>query len=221
MRINKFLASAGHGARRKCEALVTSGKVTVNGAVTWNLGIQIEDGDEVRVNGQIATAGDNFIYIMLNKPRGYITSASDERGRKTVFDLVPSDTRLFSVGRLDYDTEGLLLLTNDGEFTKKLTHPSSKVEKTYIVTTDKPVTSAHLKILESGIEIDGELTHPAKARKLVGNNTELKITQGRNRQVRRMFSALGYNVTGLRRTAVGTFKLGDLATGKWRHVETI
>ncbi|MCL2586648.1 MAG: rRNA pseudouridine synthase [Firmicutes bacterium] len=220
MRINKYLAAAGLGARRKCEDLVTAGRVTINDVVVRELGTQVQPTDKVAVDGKEVQVDGSFVYIMLNKPRGYITSARDERGRKTVFDLVPSDVRLFAVGRLDYETEGLLLLTNDGEFTRKITHPRSGVEKTYIVITDKPVTKSHLKILEAGVEIDGELTHPAKVQNDGAPNIfRLVITQGRNRQVRRMFAALGYEVMNLKRTAVGEFQLGDLATGKWKFIE--
>ena len=221
MRINKYLASAGLGARRKCEDLVTSGRVTINGKKTLDLGTQIGDGDIVMVDGKRITRDDNFVYIMLNKPKGYITSASDQRGRKTVFDLVKTDKQIHAVGRLDYETEGLLLLTNDGEWTQKLIHPRSRVEKTYVVTINKPITTAHLNQLETGIVIDGELTHPAKSRLLPNGDVELKITQGRNRQVRRMFAALGYEVINLKRTAIGKLELGNLQLGTWKFLDEI
>jgi len=220
MRINKYLASAGLGARRKCEELVTSGRVTINGKKILDLGTQIGDGDIVTVDGKRITRDDNFVYIMLNKPKGYITSAADQRGRKTVFDLVKTDKLIHAVGRLDYETEGLLLLTNDGEWTQKLIHPRSGVEKTYAVTIDKPITNTHFTKLETGIVIDGELTHPARAQaNLSGCSVTLQITQGRNRQVRRMFAALGYEVVNLKRTAIGKLELGNLQLGTWKFLD--
>ena len=224
MRINKFLASAGLGARRKCEELVLAGRVRINGQVVRDLGTRVAETDTISVdNKPVSVDTKNFVYIMLNKPAGYITSAADERGRKTVFDLVPSDLRLHTVGRLDYETEGLLLLTNDGDFTRRVTNPRSGVSKTYIATLDKPITSEHLKQLEKGIDLDGEKTHPATAqrqRDVASNIVRLVITQGRNRQVRRMFAALGYQVTHLRRTSIGNLALGELKIGAHKRLHS-
>lgn len=227
MRINRYLATCGVAARRKCEEIIQAGKVTVNGKVIKDLSTQIAEGDMVVVGGKPVKPAEEFVYIMLNKPVGFLTTASDERGRKTVFNLVklgkerstnPGGTppRIFPVGRLDYETEGLLLLTNDGEFARKLTHPGSGVEKVYIATLDREVDGATIKKLERGVMLEGELTHPARARKIAPNIVEIIITQGRNRQVRKMFATLGFKVTKLKRIRVGDYDLGDLEIGRWK-----
>ena len=158
----------------------------------------------------------------MNKPAKVITACTDSRGRTTVLDLIAPniETRVFPIGRLDYDTEGLLLLTNDGEFAESVTHPSCKIKKVYEATLNRPFNPAHLAALEGGIEIDGEVTLPAIARIFGPQKVELTITQGRNRQVRKMFAALGYDVTYLKRTAIGAVKLGPLPVGTWRITST-
>ena len=229
MRINKYLALCGVASRRKAEQLVLNGNVFVNGKEIRDLATVIQSGDKVEINEKVV-APQEFVYIMMNKPRGYVTTCSDEKNRKTVIDLLENvDERIFPVGRLDYDTEGLLLLTNDGDFAKELTHPSKKVPKTYVATLDKPIDATDLKQLETGVIIDGEKTFPAKAKIIspsvgaISNRplnsrciVQLTITQGRNRQVRKMFAALGYDVKHLKRTAIGGFVLGDLRVGEWR-----
>ncbi|MCL2851106.1 MAG: rRNA pseudouridine synthase [Firmicutes bacterium] len=238
MRINKYLASCGIASRRKCEEFITKGKIRVNDKIVSDLSTTISSTDKVEFNNQIIKPDNNPVYIILNKPKGFITTCNDEKGRKTVLDLIDkktfSDKRLFPVGRLDCATTGLIILTNDGNFAKRLTHPSTKVKKVYHAILDKEITPEHLDKLEKGIELDGEITHPASARILPQNqqiggrmrniNTiygtrpviELIITQGRNRQVRRMFEALGYKVIDLKRTAIGTLYLGKLRPGEYK-----
>ncbi|MCL2755464.1 MAG: rRNA pseudouridine synthase [Firmicutes bacterium] len=222
MRINKFLASCGVGSRRACEEYIIKGRIKINGIVVRDLSTQINEKDIVHVDGKLVSASQEFIYIILNKPKGYVTTCNDEKGRKTVLDLIDKEkignARIFPVGRLDYDTGGLLILTNDGEFTKRVTHPSSKISKTYVATLNKEFHPMHLKNLEQGILIDDQMTHPAKANRTEPNVVELTITEGRNRQVRKMFEALGYRITALRRVAIAGLKLGSLKSGEFKIV---
>ena len=218
MRINRYIASCSVASRRKCDELIIAGRVRINDKKA-ELGTLVNDGDIVTVDGKIVSMPHGFIYIILNKPRSFMTTCYDPQKRKTILDLIPKKelggVRIFPVGRLDYDTEGLLILTNDGEFTRKLSHPTTKIEKTYIAEIDKPITRNHIGQLETGIIIEGELTHPAKAKAITPTTIELKITQGRNRQVRKMFDALGYKILSLKRTAIGRLQLGNLARGKY------
>ena len=218
MRINRYIASCSVASRRKCDELITSGRVRINDKVA-ELGTLVADGDVVTVDGKVVSMPHGFLYIILNKPRGVMTTCYDPQKRKTILDLIPKKelggVRIFPVGRLDYNTEGLLLLTNDGEFTRQLSHPTTKIEKTYIAEIDTPISKEHLRQLETGIKIEGELTHPAKAKLINPTTVELKITQGRNRQVRKMFEALDYKVYNLKRTAIGRLQLGNLPRGKY------
>ena len=216
MRINRYLASSGIASRRKCEELVKDGRVTVNGVTIDSLSTVIAENDTVMVDKKPVKPASQFVYIVLNKPRGVMCTCFDPQGRRTILDIVRVKERIFPVGRLDYDTEGLLILTNDGDFAKKVTHPSGQIEKVYVATLDKEIATKDLKKLETGIDIDGEKTCPAKAKILYPNVVELTITQGRNRQVRRMFEALGYNVTKLKRIAIGAMRLDDLPVGKYK-----
>ena len=215
MRINRYLAGCNLGSRRACEDLVTGGVVAVNGRVVRDFATIIGETDKVTVNGRAVKPQGGFIYIIMNKPRGYITSCRDERGRKTVLDLIPQSkqTRIFPVGRLDCDTEGLLILTNDGEFANALAHPNAKIEKTYHATLDIPFRPTDTEKLQNGIDIDGEMTHPARVKILADRVVAVTVTQGRNRQVRRMFSALGYCVMHLNRVSIGKLTVGNLKIG--------
>jgi len=231
MRINKYLANSKVASRRKCEEFVTSGQIKVNGKIIRDLSTIINETDKIEVNGKPVKPANDLIYIIMNKPKGVVTTCNDEKGRRTVLDILDkeltSNYRLFPVGRLDYNTSGLLILTNDGDFTRRLTHPSTKVKKVYQATLDRDITPQHLHKLETGIDIDGEITHPAKAR-ICGsmshttaiysgsNVIELTITQGRNRQVRKMFESLGYNVVDLKRIAIGSLQLGKLRTREYK-----
>ncbi|MBA2585471.1 MAG: rRNA pseudouridine synthase [Chthoniobacterales bacterium] len=216
MRLNRYLASAGVGARRQCDELIAAGRVTINGKVCTNFATQPAEGDHVKVGGKSVRA-EQCLYLLLHKPRGYVSSRQDPHARDTIFDLLPAKfPRLFNVGRLDAQSEGLLILTNDGEFAQRLTHPRYKVEKEYDVTLDKPWDPALALKLQRGINLDGEraridLIHPFGPRRL-----RLVLRQGLNRQIRRMFFAVGYEVENLVRIRVGTLRLGDLPRGHWR-----
>lgn len=227
MRINKYLASAGVASRRKCEEFVTMGAVAVNGVVVRDLATDVLASDKVTVRGKAVTPAVDKVYVIMNKPKDVVCTCSDERGRKTVLDILPhavKGARLFPVGRLDFTSEGLLILTNDGEFTRSVTHPSSKIEKVYVATLEKKFDRRDAEKLETGVDIDGEMTLPAKVRvigkdPLRGDIVEIVITQGRNRQVRRMFYAIGYNVHALTRVRIGRLDLGDLKVGECRVLD--
>lgn len=222
MRINKFLAQSGVASRRECDKLIEEGKVFVNGKKA-SIGMEISDDDEVFVNGSKVSVKNNEYYI-LNKPKGYICSVSDDKGRKTVLDLMPSNVgRIYPVGRLDYDSEGLLILTTDGELAQKLTHPSNEVPKTYLVKIDGTITEAGLNPIRSGIEIEGGyVTKKCKAHIVETNKEYTKIhvtlTEGKNREIRKMFAAIGREVTLLKRIKIGELTLRGLDRGAYRKL---
>ena len=222
MRLNKFLAACGVASRRSCDELIKDGKVKVNGIVA-GLGREVGEGDEVTVNGNKVVLKKNEYYI-LNKPKGYLSTVSDDKGRKTVMDLMPSSVgRIYPVGRLDYDSEGLLILTTDGELAQRLTHPSNEVPKTYLIKIEGTATEATLNPIRSGIEIEGGyVTKKCKAH-IVETNKEytkihITITEGKNREIRKMFAAIGREVTLLKRIKVGELTLRGLDRGKWRKL---
>ena len=219
-RLQKFLARAGVASRRKSEDLITQGRVRVNGVVA-ELGSSVTTGDEVKVDGtevQGQQKGDLITY-MLNKPAGYVTTLDDEKGRKTVMELLPDVPGLHPVGRLDMESEGLLLLTTDGELTQQLTHPKFGHEKTYRVWTDKgTLGAAELGILERGVELEDGKARAIVA-KLADGGCELVLGEGRKRQVRRMVAAVGYRVTRLVRTKVGGLELNGLTSGQHRELD--
>ncbi|MEF9958495.1 MAG: pseudouridine synthase [Niameybacter sp.] len=221
MRLQKYLAQCGVGSRRKCEQYIEEGKVKVNGQVVTEQGMQVEDDDEVLFENQPVKMQEQLVYYLLNKPTGYITSVSDEKDRPTVLDLVKNiPYRIFPVGRLDYNTTGLLLLTNDGALTYALTHPKHHVDKTYVVKVKGDVRNATLQKLQQGVVIDGYLTAPAKVKIMRQNGAtttfSLTIHEGRNRQVRKMCAAVGYDVLRLTRVSMGDLTLGDLEVGQYR-----
>lgn len=223
MRINKYLASAGLASRRKAEDLVKAGKVKVNGKVVTNLATDIKETDSVVVEGKAVKNTTNFVYYKLNKPKGYITTVNDEKGRKTVMSLLRGvHYRVFPVGRLDYDTEGLLLFTNDGEITNILTKPSSEVEKTYFATIEGEISADEVKKLSSGVDIGGYVTRPCSVEVLERQDKFTKlsitITEGKNRQVRKMLESIGKVVVLLRRTKVGEISLGGLSRGEYKSL---
>jgi 23S rRNA pseudouridine2605 synthase len=220
MRINKYIATSGVASRRKAEELIVMGAVKVNGKVVLDLSTQISETDEVLVNNRPCKATEQFVYVLMHKPRGCMTTCNDDRGRKTIMDVLKDankgkdfEHRVFPVGRLDYDSSGLLILTNDGEFSQSLAHPKTKIQKTYVATLDTEFEPKLIEKLENGIEIEGEMTHPAKAKILKPKVVEIIITQGRNRQVRKMFAALGYDVKTLVRTHIGAMYLGAMPVG--------
>lgn len=222
-RLQKFMAECGVASRRKSEELISAGKVRINGK-TAVLGDKVEPTkDKVTLNGKRISPAKKSVYIMLNKPRGYITTMSDEQGRKCVASLVSDiKTRVYPVGRLDRESEGLLIMTNDGEFANLLTHPSTHVPKTYRVTIRPEITDKQATQFRNGIDIDGYTTAPCELKVIeVGDNrtvVEVTLYEGKNRQIRRMFEALGIEVARLKRTKIGSVKLGMLKQGAYRNL---
>lgn len=224
MRLQKYMAQCGVASRRSSEDIIKQGRVSVNGEVIDYMGYEVdEDHDIVEVDGVKIQVESKKYYILLNKPKGYVTTVSDEFDRPTVMELVSDvHARIYPVGRLDYDTAGLLLMTNDGEFANILTHPRHAVNKGYIAQLSNLPDNEALNLLRNGVVLDGKKTAPAKVEvlKAAKHNAEIKVTihEGRNRQVRRMFEAVGAEVTGLKRISVGSVTLGNLPEGKWRHL---
>lgn len=224
IRLNKFLADAGVASRRGSDVLIRSGRVTVNGLVPYDIGVKVDPGvDRVALDDNEVTLIRTYVYGMLNKPAGCVTTVTDTHGRTTVMDYLKDiPQRVFPVGRLDFDTEGLLLITNDGDLSQALSHPRFKVEKEYLVTVRGSPTSAHLERLESGIVIEGRLTAPAEVALVSqkSGRTRLRVTirEGRKRQIRYMFRALGYHVERLIRVRIGPVTLDDLKPGTWRFL---
>ena len=221
MRINKYLAAAGVASRRECDKLISDGQVTVNG-VKATLGLEVKEVDEVFVNGNKVVLKKNEYYI-LNKPKGYICSVLDDKGRKTVMDLMPQNVgRIYPVGRLDYDSEGLLIMTTDGALAQKLTHPSNEVPKTYLVKIEGILTEADLNPIRSGVEIDGYMTKKCKAHIVETNKAYTKVhvtlTEGKNREIRKMFASIGKEVTLLKRIKIGELSLRGLDRGAYRKL---
>ncbi len=223
-RLQKVLAKAGVASRRKCEELILNGKVAVNGEVINLLGVKVNPAqDRITVDGEPITISEDKIYILLYKPEGYLTTVADSRGRKTVIDLLPDNLgRIFPVGRLDLQTSGLLLLTNDGDMTFKLTHPKHQIDKTYQVLIKGHLRKEAIDRLEKGIELEDGITAPSKVKVLEHrhDSTLLSITihEGKNRQVRRMFKAVGYHVLALKRTSFGFLTLNGLQVGEHRKL---
>lgn len=222
-RLQKIIANSGYCSRRKAEKLIIEGKVSVNGKIVKDLGTKASSNDTILVEGK-AIRTNNLEYVLLYKPRGVISTTNDEKGRKTVVDLVETKNRLYPVGRLDYDTSGLLLLTNDGELTNKLIHPSGKIDKVYVVKINDIVLPSKIKSLEKCIIIDGKKTAPAKTKILKidkkNNYSLVKITihEGRNHQVKKMFEAIGYKVSKLKREEFAFLNLKGLTAGEYRHL---
>ena len=225
MRINKYLASAGVASRRRVEEFIIDGRVKVNGKVIKDLATDIKSTDVVKLDNKIVKPAESFVYFKLNKPKGYVTTASDEKDRKTVMDLMRGvHQRVFPVGRLDYDTEGLLLLTNDGELANILTKPNSNIAKSYVVTIENTIDKNEVKTLSSGVNIGDYVTKPCSVEIMEEkeNLAKLKvtITEGKNRQIRRMFEAIGKNVTFLKRVQIGEIRLGGLSRGEYQPLNS-
>lgn len=220
MRINRFLASAGLGSRRACEDLVSSGRVLLNNAVVTSLGTQVGPEDIVRV-GRKVVHPQSHVYLLLNKPKGYVCTRSDERGRKTIFDLVPAERgRLFHVGRLDLESEGLIILTNDGDFAEALTHPSHQIEKEYEVTLGKPFDPAHTARLLRGILLEAGRAKMESVHVLNPTRIKVVLRQGLKRQIREMLWKVGgYDVKKLVRVRIGDLSDPRLKTGYWRPLD--
>jgi len=216
MRLNRFLAAAQFGSRRSCEQLISGGHVVINGHKTTDLATQVIEGDDVRVDGRPARVAPPLT-ILLNKPRGYVVTRSDERGRRTVFDLLPeSYASLFHVGRLDKESEGLLLMTNDGVLAQELTHPGHGIEKEYEVELDKGFDPSHAEKLLKGIHIEGGKGRFERIRAVAPKKMSVVLRQGIKRQIRLMFYDLGYEVERLRRVRIGKLLDHRLPMGAWR-----
>ena len=221
MRINRFLAACGVAGRRTCDKLVAEGRVKVNGKIV-ELGYEVEDGDRIEVDGKLVTLKKNEYYI-LHKPKGYLSTVTDDRGRKTVMDILGEGVgRVYPVGRLDYDSEGLLILTTDGDLAQHLTHPSNEVSKTYVAKVEGTLKESDLNPIRSGIEIDGRMTNKCRAHIIETNKeftrVELTLKEGRNREIRKMFAAIGREVILLKRTKIGELTLRGLARGEFRKL---
>jgi 23S rRNA pseudouridine2605 synthase len=217
VRLNRYLASAGVGSRRAVDELIRDRRVTVNGSVA-ELGTSVGEGDEVCVDGRPVSA-KRQTWVLLHKPSGVVTTANDPQGRPTVLDLVGSPLRLFPVGRLDMDTTGALVLTNDGLLAHRLMHPSHEVEKVYVADVEGRPDATALERLRSGVELDDGPTAPAQVRELAPGRIELRIHEGRNRQVRRMCEAVGHPVLTLHRSVYAGLTVEGLAPGRWRELD--
>lgn len=223
-RIQKVIAQSGYCSRRKAEELINKGKVLVNGDVVTEMGFKVSGNDYIEVEGNPINQKEEKEYYLLNKPRGIVSTSKDEKNRKTVVDLIKTEKRIYPVGRLDYDTTGAIILTNDGELTNLLTHPKNKVEKVYVAKIKGIMTKEVLAKLCSGVVIDGKKTSKSKAKILKTdkkNNTsivELIISEGRNHQVKKMFEAIGFDVVKLKRESISFLTLDGLKSGEYRRL---
>ena len=222
MRINQYLAHCGLCSRRKAEQLVLEGKITLNGEVVRNLSTEISDKDIVEYDRKKVVLENTFVYYMLNKPKGYLCTASDDRNRPTVLNIVKDTNRIYPVGRLDFNTEGLLLLTNDGEWANKVIHPRSNIEKTYEVLLKTKPTSFQIGVIQSGVIIDGVMVKPTRLTKVTNSNglfrLEVSVMEGKNREIRKLFDNAKCKIFALKRISIGKLQLGDLDTKKYRKL---
>ena len=226
MRINKYIALCGVASRRKAEELILAGRVTVNDEVMTELSYKVDDeNDIVKVDDKLIKEENKLVYILLNKPEGYITTVKDQFDRPSVLDLVSDiKERVYPIGRLDYETSGLLLLTNDGDLTYKLTHPKHEVDKTYVARVKGKLTKEEIERFKTGLKIEDYTTAPAKLKVIKYDEQrdssllEIKIHEGKNRQVRKMCKAINHPVLRLRRSAMGKIKIGDCEIGKYRYL---
>ena len=222
VRLQKFMADCGVASRRACEALIDEGRVKVNGKIVKAQGVKIDPiNTKVEVDNELISASKTKTYLAFNKPAGILSTMSDPEGRPSLQDFFGSwPDRLFHVGRLDKESEGLIILTNDGQWAHESTHPSFGVEKTYLVQTEEPISRSAFQNLVEGVELDDGLAKPISVARR-GAMIEVVIHEGRNQIVRRMFDALGYPVERLIRTAIGSIKLGELPPGKWRSLNSV
>lgn len=223
IRLNRYLAMAGIGSRRSCDKYISEGRVKVNGEVVTRLGVRVDpERDQVTYDDQPVSPDEEMIYILVNKPLKTVTTARDERNRRTVLDLIGAPRRLFPVGRLDYYTTGALLVTNDGDLAYYLIHPRFEVKKVYRVMLNRIIRAIDLHHFQNGIMLDGKMTAPCKAQELrrMGNRSllEVELHEGRNRQIRRMFEMLGYHVEELHRIEFAGLNVNNLKTGEWREL---
>ena len=222
-RLQKYMARCGVASRRKCEEYILQGKVRVNNEVITELGYKVNEGeDKVYVDSMLINPEPNKVYIALNKPVGYVSTVKDERGRKTILDLVEVDERIYPIGRLDYDTSGLILLTNDGDVYNNVIHPRQEINKVYVALIKGSPTKEEITRFCTGVNIGDYITADAKFKviKKIENNSEVEIIihEGKNRQIRRMCDAINHPIVNLKRKSVGKIKLGDLKLGQWRHL---
>lgn len=216
MRINKFISESGKASRRQADRLVEEGRVTINGKKA-KIGDQVNPGDEVLVNGSAARVARNNVYIAVNKPVG-ITSTTEKKVKGNLVDLVNHPLRIFNIGRLDKDSDGLILMTNDGDIVNEILRAENEHEKEYIVSVDKPITPEFVAQMEAGVKILGQKTLPCKVHQLSKFDFNITLTQGLNRQIRRMCEALGYEVFRLQRVRIMNITLGKLPPGQWRDL---
>lgn len=222
-RLQKYMASCGVGSRRTCEEFILSGRVKVNDTLISEMGHKIDsDKDRVYLDNQLIHPCEEKIYIMLNKPRGYVSTVKDERGRKTIIDLINIKERIYPIGRLDYDTEGLILLTNDGDIYNRIIHPRGEINKIYIAKIKGIPTEDEIFKFSNGLDIGDYITAPAKLKILKKNKDssicEITIHEGKNRQIRRMCDKIDHPVITLKRISIANIGLGDLKTGEYRHL---
>ena len=224
MRLQKFMAQAGVASRRKAEEMISKGLVKINGEVMTSQGYIVSDTDVISVEDKLISGSEKKVYYILNKPKGYVTTVKDQFARPCVIDLVSDEikARVYPAGRLDYNTEGLLILTNDGDFVNKITHPKNEIEKKYIAIVSGRVSEDEVEKLKKGVVIDGKKTYPAKVflSEIFKDKSvvEVTISEGRNRQVRKMFEAVGHEVIELQRVSVGNLEIGNLKVGKIRKL---
>lgn len=220
IRLNKMIADSGYSSRRKADELIAEGRVKINGKTITDLGTKVKKSDEIKIDGDVISQKIHYTYVILNKPKNYITTTSDELGRKTVMDLVRIHTRLFPVGRLDRNTTGVLLLTNDGEMTNRLTHPKYKVERTYSVRLDKKLEAKDAQQIAVGVELDDFKTSPCEL--FIDLKDAAKVTvivrEGKNREIRKLFEHFGYDVKKLDRKSYANLTTQGLSRGTYRHL---
>ncbi len=224
IRLQKYLALGGVASRRKCEELIAQGRVSVNGSVVTEMGVRVAEGDTVTLDGKPVEPAGQKVYIAFYKPSNVVTTASDPEGRQTAVSFFKDlGVRVFPVGRLDYETEGLLLMTNDGDWANRITHPSFNLDKEYLVKVKGTVEDAQVRALQHGVMIEGKRTWPAAVTEVKrgGMITQLNVTihEGRNRQVRKMLEAVGHEVVYLKRVRIGNVRIGELKAGQWRPLD--
>lgn len=219
IRINKFIASSGICSRRNADVMILEGRVKINGQVVTELGAKVTNNDTVEVDENIISLERNKIYIMLNKPRGYVTTSKEQFNRPSVLELIDVNERVFPVGRLDMDSEGLLLLTNDGEFTNRIIHPTKHVIKKYEVELKKEISNDEILKLRNGVDIGGYITKSAIVDSVNNKKIVISISEGKNRQIRKMCEVIGNKVVTLKRIAIGKLVLGPLKVGKYRFLD--
>lgn len=225
MRINKYIAHAGYCSRRKADELVKEGKVRVNGKIERDLSKQIYEGDEVKISGKILELKREKYYLAFNKPVNVVCSNKDKFNKRTIFDYIDIDEKLFSIGRLDKDSEGLILITNDGDLYNRIMHPRANIDKYYRVKVRPIIGEKEIEKLEAGVDIGGYITKRSRCKLIKSSKdysyVDIVIQEGKNRQIRRMFKALGFKVVSLKRYRIGNIKLGEMKLGKYRHLNKI